>query len=102
MSPTSSQWATLLPLVEKVSGKELLLAAAPVLLAIPGILDEAIAVVVGLILVGGIFLVRKHINNNAESIAKKISLACKNGEVSQEEANTALSSLKRLTASADA
>ena len=100
MDYMSLKWATLLPLIEKSSGKELLLAAAPVLLAIPGVLDEAIAVVLGLLLVGGVFIVRKHINNNALQIASDINLEHNRGALSVEEKDLALASLARLTASA--
>lgn len=101
MIPTSSQWVALLPLVEKASGKEIVLAALPVLLAVPGILDEVLAATAGLLVVVCIFVLRKYLNSNADRLAQRISSARENGTVSQEDADAALKSLKRLTVSAD-
>lgn len=101
MAWTSSRWATLLPLVEKASGKELLIAAAPVLLAIPGFVDEALAVIVGMALVASIFFLRKYLNSHAGEISRGLIVARDEGTISQSAAASALDSLNRLTVSAD-
>ena len=100
MAPTSSQWATVLPIIEKASGKELFIAAAPVLLAIQGFLDEMFAVVIGFVLVTAIFFLRKYLNSHAEDLSNRITIAREEGALSQDAAASALGSLKRLTASA--
>lgn len=93
--------ATFLPTVLKIvgltSGKEMLLAALPVLLIIPGVFDEILAGLLAIIAMLVIVIMRYYISINQAKFERRIQTASASGEMSEKVASEALHNLRELT-----
>ena len=92
-------WAKILEAMTKASGKELIFASAPILLAIPGFLDELAAGFLALGLVAVFLGLRWHVNNHSADIERLVRAAQANKMLSATDAMSALSNLRELSTS---
>ncbi|MDJ0822404.1 MAG: hypothetical protein QNJ09_11435 [Paracoccaceae bacterium] len=90
-------WTKVFSFLSDLSGKELIVALVPVLLIVPGVLDELIVAAIIFVLAAPYLAFRFYVIHQREAFLTMIDSAEVSGRISKERANEARHDLNHIT-----